>query len=272
MKNISASLVLYQTSKSDVLRLLNSVSNIENLAEFFIVDNSPLPTKINDFLKKNSLVTYHHSKKNLGYGAGHNIALKQSLNKNYKFHLIINPDIYFEPKLINEMIDFLNSNKNVGQLMPKILNVDGSVQRLAKLLPSPFDLFVRGFFPNNYFLYSRNRFILKSYLYDRLLEVPYLSGCFMCLRMKSIKDIGIFDERYFMYPEDIDLTRRMHKKYKTIVYPFISVIHRHEKASSKSLKMKFVHIFNMIKYFNKWGWFIDSDRYYFNKKTLKQLE
>lgn len=93
----------------------------------------------------------------------------------------------------------------------------------------------------------------------------------MFLRIEALKKVGVFDERFFMYPEDIDLTRRIHMINKTVVNPFFSVIHRHEKASYKSLKMKIIHITNIIRYFNKWGWFFDKLRTETNKRILKQF-
>lgn len=79
-------------------------------------------------------------------------------------------------------------------------------------------------------------------------------------RMGAIYDCGKFDERFFMYPEDIDLCRRIHRKYKTLYVPSPIVVHHHRKASYKSTRMLWVHIINMIKYFNKWGWWIDRER------------
>jgi GT2 family glycosyltransferase len=75
-----------------------------------------------------------------------------------------------------------------------------------------------------------------------------------------------------MYPEDIDLTRRIHQYYKTMFYPYVSIIHEHGQGSYKSLKLLWIHISNMVKYFNKWGWFFDVDRKRINKKVLSQLK
>ena len=63
------------------------------------------------------------------------------------------------------------------------------------------------------------------------MNVPYLQGSFMFLRTKALKEVGLFYERFFMYPEDIDITRRMHKKYKTIFYPEVSIHHEHAKTT-----------------------------------------
>ena len=83
--------------------------------------------------------------------------------------------------------------------------------------------------------------------------------------------MGLFDQRYFMYLEDYDLVRRIHKVSKTIFYPYVSVLHGHEKGSYKSVKLLFIHMKSAVKYFNKWGWFYDKERTTFNKATLERL-
>ena len=94
----------------------------------------------------------------------------------------------------------------------------------------------------------------------------------MFLRVSALKSIGIFDERFFMYPEDIDLTRRLASRYDTVFFPDVSVTHLHGSASHKSLKMLLIHAHNMIKYFNKWGWFFDQERNSLNRKALSMIE
>lgn len=93
----------------------------------------------------------------------------------------------------------------------------------------------------------------------------------MFFRLSAFDKVGLFDERYFMYPEDIDITRRMHKYYRTMYWPKVSVVHAHRAASYKSKKMLKIHMENMVKYFNKWGWFFDKERSEWNKKLLKEL-
>ena len=156
--------------------------------------------------------------------------------------------------------------------MPKIIYPNGEIQFLCKLLPTPIDLFLRRFVPSSFAKNSIAFNQLEFTGYSRIMEVPYLSGCFMFLRLESLKDVGLFDERYFMYPEDIDLTRRINEKYKTMFYPKAEVIHNHAKESYKSLKMLRIHTVNMIKYFNKWGWLFDKKREITNKRILKQFK
>ena len=80
----------------------------------------------------------------------------------------------------------------------------------------------------------------------------------MFIRSEALKAEGLFDERFFMYPEDIDLTRRIHRHWKTLYYPACEIVHDHRAESYKSLRMTKIHIINMMRYFNKWGWWVDG--------------
>jgi hypothetical protein len=103
------------------------------------------------------------------------------------------------------------------------------------------------------------------------MDVPYLSGCFMALRVEALRKIGLFDERFFMYPEDIDLTRRMAECYRTTYFPKVRVVHDHARESYRNYRMLWVHIKNMIIYFNKWGWIYDQSRQKINSRTGRNI-
>jgi GT2 family glycosyltransferase len=156
--------------------------------------------------------------------------------------------------------------------MPKVYYPDGEIQYLCKLLPTPFDLIFRRFLPNSWTKKQTEKFELRNSGYNKILDVPYLSGCFMLLRTDALKEVGLFDERFFMYPEDIDLTRRINRKFRTVFYPEVSIVHHHARSSYLNLKMLWIHTTNMIRYFNKWGWFFDRERKIINKKTLNQFK
>ena len=94
----------------------------------------------------------------------------------------------------------------------------------------------------------------------------------MFLRTDALRSQGLFDERFFMYGEDIDLSRRIHAAYRTIFYPKVSIIHKHEAASYHNYKMLLIHMLNVSRYFNKWGWFFDSQRQKINNETLAKLK
>ncbi len=268
---LTASIVLYKPDKK-VLNAINSFINVHSLNVFlYLIDNSPA----NDFEKSNrellqkTNVEYVFAGKNLGYGAGHNIAIKKVIDK-AQYHLVLNPDVSFDENVLKELYDYMEADKEIGQVIPKVLYPNGETQYVCKLIPTPFNLFSR-LLPGSLFKGYNENFELRFSGYNKIMNVPYLSGCFMFLRCSALKEVGLFDEQFFMYPEDIDLTRRMHRKYKTIFYPYVSIFHEHTKSSFKSSRMFAIHMFNIVKYFNKWGWFCDTERRSTNKIVLQQL-
>jgi len=265
---LNTSIVLYNHSVIEIESLIKSLRQSKHVDEVFLIDNSPVQNP--DFEKLSA--TYIFNNKNLGYGAAHNIAIRKTIDQDIPYHLVVNPDIEFETSMLVEMLNFMNQQTNVGLLMPKVLYPNGDTQFLCKLLPTPYDLLIRRFIPARLTKKRTSYFELRDSGYNRIMDVPYLSGCFMLLRTQTLKEVGLFDEQFFMYPEDIDLTRRIHQKYRTVFYPHVSIIHHHTQASYRNVKPLLIHIRNLIKYFNKWGWFIDAERKKVNRETLNQLK
>ena len=224
---LNASIVLYNHSLSEIKPLVEILRKSVLVSAIFLIDNSPKAHPNFETLE----ATYHFTGKNLGYGAAHNIAIRQTIEQNIPYHLVINPDITFEPEILSVIEQFMNNNSTIGQLMPKVFYPNGEIQYLCKLLPTPFDLIFRRFLPESWTKRRREKFELRASGYNRIMDVPYLSGSFMFLRTEAIKQVGLFDERFFMYPEDIDLTRRIHQKFRTVFYPEVSVIHCHAQES-----------------------------------------
>ena len=267
-KNITCSIVIFKPNIQQYNNLINLINN-SIISRTLIIDHSPTPSVTQNLPPK---FEYIHNPLNPGYGAGHNMAIRRVLNTS-KYHFVLNPDIYFNPDDLKILIDYMENNPDVGQLMPKVTYPNGELQYLCKLLPTPYDLLVRRFIPIKKIRDLNDiRFELRFSGYDKIMNVPYLSGCFMLLRVSALKEVGLFDERYFMYPEDIDLTRRIHSKYKTIFYPNVTIIHDHARSSYKNKKMLIIHIKNIIKYFNKWGWFYDSERKKVNAQCIKEIK
>ena len=264
---VNASIVLYNHTPAEITPLVDTLRISGIVSEIFLIDNSP--TENSDF--RTIGATYQFTGKNQGYGSAHNIAIRQTLEQDLPYHLVINPDISFEPSILPDIEEFMNNNSDIGLLMPKIFYPTGEIQYLCKLIPTPFDLIFRRFLPKRWTRKRTEKFELRSSGYNRVLNVPYLSGCFMFLRTEAIRKAGMFDERFFMYPEDIDLTRRIHRQYRTVFYPNLSIVHHHAHSSYTSTRMLFIHIINMIKYFNKWGWVFDRERRKVNREILKQL-
>jgi GT2 family glycosyltransferase len=267
---ISASIVLYNSDVKELEKVIKSYAPTKNKL-LYLIDNSSNQANVSSIINGNSSIYYHFSRENKGYGAGHNIAIRMAMETCAKYHVVLNPDLEFEPYIINKIAEFMDTDDSIAQVMPRVLNQHGELQYLCKLLPTPIDLFLKRFLLGR----SLQRFFIRRKLkyadYDKQMKIPFLSGCFMFFRTSAFNTIGLFDERFFMYAEDIDITRRMHKVYKTVYYPEVSIVHIHRAESYKSWKMLKIHIISIIKYFNKWGWFFDRERRIVNANVLKVL-
>ena len=263
---INLSIVLFNHTLSEIASLVENLRKSTITSQVFIIDNSPIENP--DFKKLN--VNYHFTGKNIGYGSAHNIAIRKTIEQGIPYHLVINPDISFDPSILNKIEEFMNNNSDIGLLMPKVLYPTGEIQYLCKLIPTPFDLIFRRFLPKSWTQKRTKMFELRESGYNHIMDVPYLSGCFMFLRTEALQRVGLFDERFFMYPEDIDLTRRIHRQYRTVFYPEVTIIHHHAQSSYLDTRMLLIHIKNMIRYFNKWGWLFDKERGKVNKEIINQ--
>lgn len=269
LAKISFSLVIYNHSYESIQELVQTVLDFESTYCLFLIDNSP-KDRISAQLPSHSHLKYIFNNKNLGYGKAHNVAIKKILNTT-DYHLVLNPDIVFEGKALHQMLTFLDAHPNIGLLMPKVLYGNGEIQYLCKLFPTPFDLIMRRFIPNffkNKLQFRLNQYELKHKDYSAQMEVPNLSGCFMLLRVEVLKIVGLFDEQFFMYLEDTDLSRRINMQFQTIYYPEVSIVHQYEKGSYKSFKLLKYHIVSAFRYFNKYGWFFDTVRTTINKRLV----
>lgn len=257
---------------SDIEGLLNSL-NESGIDLLFIIDNSPLNSIEEEIRKHYSHFEYIHQSDNPGFGAAHNVGLKKAIALGSNYHFVINPDVLLESQTIGQMVDFMDSNPSIGMAMPQILNTDESIQFLPKLLPSPFSI-IKRILNRRFKLFTSfiEKYELRNISPNIMYDTPVISGCFTLLRISSLKEVGLYDDRFFMYLEDWDLSRRMNAKYRTVYFPGASVIHGYESGSNKNFGLFKVHMRSYILYFRKWGWLFDEKRIAVNRKTLNQFK
>lgn len=267
-RNLNVSIVRYEQSFDLIALLISLLKQSSVVHTIYLIDNS----QVEDIRFHSLSVEYIKNKHNIGFGRAHNIAIQRSINDDIAYHAVINPDVTFEPKILFRIIKLMQNNPKIGALMPKILYPNGDLQYLCKLLPAPLDLISKRFFPEEWSKKRIDKFQLKHFDYNKTLNVPYLSGCFLILKIEALQKVGLFDERFFLYPEDIDLSRRIHEHYDTVFYPEVNITHAHEQGSYKKLYLLVIHIVNMIRYFNKWGWILDQQRKQINSQTLSLID
>ena len=278
MYDFTACIVTYNTNLEDLTQIISCFQKTKLKFKLWISDNSEedtLRSFINNF--SDDRIEYIFNNSNNGFGSGHNIVLKKLMDDNFKekaeFHIILNADIIFEENTIEKMIDYMRKNPEIGQIGPKIYESSGEVNKSCRLLPTPLNLIFRRFFPIKSIVDKMDyNYEMRWCDYNSIMEVPILSGCLMFIRTDILKNVGMFDTRYFMYMEDYDLCRRIGQKYKVIFYPEVKIIHKHGKASYKTRKMMIAHINSAIKYFNKWGWFFDKERKTRNRECIKRYK
>ncbi|NQY43658.1 MAG: glycosyltransferase, partial [Legionellales bacterium] len=223
---------------------------------------------IDELLKKYNNIDYISSDINLGYGSGHNIAIEKYQDKT-KYHVILNPDIYFDKNTIPQLFTEMEKNASVGLASTKIYYPNKKQQFVHKILPNPFDVAIRllinqDFLPRfqlpKLFKKRMEKYELQNLDHSKNIICPVVSGCFMFFRNSLLKEIQGFDENFFMYFEDVDISRRAFKILKNVIFNNLIVYHIWDRGSYRDKTLLRYHIVSAFKYFNKWGWVFDFER------------
>src|SRR5258706_11156145 len=161
--DFTISVVLYQNEVDEIRSLIDCIAQTKLRYKLYLIDNSPANDLEIFSTEKNT--EYIFNKKNVGFGHAQNIAIEKAIDKS-SYHLILNPDISFEAGTLEKIFSFMQSNKDVGQLMPKVFYPNGNVQKLCKLLPHPMDLIGRRFLGNSKLIKRRNdQYELSNFTY-----------------------------------------------------------------------------------------------------------
>jgi GT2 family glycosyltransferase len=264
---LSMSVVIYKSDTDDLKELISSYSNAIRLATekgfiknaiFYIVDNCPDNSQklfIDNLCQKYN-INYHYivSQINGGYGYGHNQAI--CLAKSC-YHIICNPDIKFYPDTLVNALDFFAKNKKTVLLTPAVFGQDGERHYLCKQNPKLFHLFLRRFcsdkLKKSLFNQYLERYEFRDHSYEDVIKnIPFCTGAWMFFRTNILQQLRGFDEQFFMYMEDADLSRRALTIGETVYAPSVKVIHRWERGSYKNKFLRNTAIKSALKYWLKW--------------------
>lgn len=249
MAELSVSVVTYN-NRSEIGRLLKSVTEYTKSVEYEItvIDNASQDGTV-EYIRENfPTVKIIETGENRGFGFAHN----KMLGENSTFHAVLNPDIELKSDALGELTEYLKSNEDVALVTPKILNPDGTEQYLPKRRPT-LKYMVLGRLSRYLKIFRpiRDEYTMKNAVADKPMQIEFCTGCFMVMRTELFKKVGGFDERFFMYLEDVDLTERLSDYGKIVFYPNACAVHNWEGGSSKNPKLMKIHISSMFKYFKK---------------------
>lgn len=263
------SFVLYRTPPAEIAAAVAQVLASPGRHHVVLVDNSVPPLDLDRFASPD--VTIIRAGGNIGYGPGHNLALRRFAGQ-ARYHFVLNSDLAFGPQAIPDLIAFMDANPGVGLAMPLVRYPDGRLQHLCRILPRPVDVLARAALPGHRWTRALNRrYEARDWAYDEALSFPFLSGCFMVLRPQVLEQVGLFDERFFLFAEDLDLSRRIHRVADTVLCPNVSVVHEYRTQTARSWARLAYQLRSFAQYFNKYGWLRDSERTAMNRRALDRV-
>jgi GT2 family glycosyltransferase len=221
--------------------VLNSSKKIKS--EIFVVDNNSVDGSCMMIKEKFPRVKLIENKKNLGFARANNQAIKKATGK---YILILNPDTVVEEDTFEKCIKFMESNKDAGSLGVKMIDGKGRyLPESKRSLPTPEVAFYKIFGLSSLFSKSRRfgQYHLGYLDKEQIHEVDVLPGAFILVRKKLLLDIGLLDENFFMYGEDIDLSYRIKQAgYKNYYFPETTIIH-YKGESTKKGSINYVVLF-----------------------------
>lgn len=238
MKKIFISIINYNGA-ANTLECLRSLVNLSIKGfslHVVVVDNAskePFTLPQKEFSRLSCTVI--HNKTNLGFSGGHNTSIQFALKHLVDYVMILNNDTLVDEKLVLELLKVAESDKGIGVLGPKIYFSKGfefHKDRYAKEDLGKVIWYAGGIMDwNNVLGFHRGVDEIDNGQYDKLEETEFVSGCCMLIRREILQKIGRFDERYFLYYEDIDFNTRVKKADFKILYVPSAVLW-HKNAAS----------------------------------------
>lgn len=258
MYDLSICIVVYN-NYADVKSAITSIEKYTTSTiskRIYIVDNGVSVSsciEVNNFKKFiNNMkdVVYIDLASNVGFGKGHNQVLNV-IESDY--HAIVNPDILLCEDTFFKIIQWMDSNRDIGMTIPLLTDEEGKMQNVYRRELTVFDMFNRMILKSA-FKQRAQKHIMQDMDYTKPFQVPFGQGSFLVIRSELFKELGGFDEGFFMYCEDADLCKRVNQVSKLMYYPETKVIHKWEKGSHKNKILFKYHVESMKYYFSKWGW------------------
>lgn len=256
--DITAIIVTHKSPLGGVRKAVESFLATPLDVHLIIVDNASGAEYFSELQTlANERVTVLSSGENRGFGAGNNYGLLRAPHCRYL--LFMNPDVVVHEGTLETLYAYMESHPDVGLATPKVFYESGELQPLNKRDPRVLDLLLRRFMPPFLQEWPPIRRRMEHYMmmdvgYEKECEVEFVTGCFMFFRKSILDRIGGFDDRFFMYLEDADISRRTREIARAVYHPAATITHSWRRGSHKSIRLMLVMCHSILVYFTKWGW------------------
>jgi GT2 family glycosyltransferase len=222
--------------------------------EILVVDNASTDTSAQMVRKQFPQVNLFENEVNVGFARANNQAVRQSSGR---YLLLLNPDTEVKPHMLEQLVNFMEAHAQAGAAGPCLLNPDGSMQMWSLPVPTPtlFREFWRLFHLDVIWSYSAYR--TARWSLDQPQKVDTLLGACLLLRRTALDQIGLLDENYFIFSEEVDLCYRLQKANWHIYWlPQVQIVHYGGQSTKQIPTEMFVHLYESKVIFMRkhYGW------------------
>lgn len=249
-------LVAYHPSAREVAQLQACLSSLSASVGYAVVVNEHRPGEAVEQLA-GAADAFLLNRDNPGYGRAVN-RLVDHLGSLPAYIGVLNTDLTWANGSFEQLLTWLQAHPEVSLAVPQILDASGRPQQLCKRHPTMLGLFSRRFLPEwlkpGWLKRYDRWYVMADQDHTRVFDVPYLSGCCMLMRSDAFRRVGGFDERYFLYLEDADLTRSVAREGRCVHLPVATVTHGWGRGNYRDLRLMAVNLASAWAYFRKWGW------------------
>lgn len=250
--------VAYHPGEAEVTRLQACLVGLPDDVGYAVIANDHRPGEAVDVLREGAAL-FVSSPSNAGYGRAINHVVRSLADRGElpEFLGALNTDLAWEQGTFETLLNWLVAHPDVALAVPQLLDTEGRPQYLCKQHPTFLGLFSRRFIPERFkprWLRRYDRwYVMDGHDYSQVLDVPYLSGCCMLMRSSAFLAVEGFEESFFLYLEDADLTRRMARLGRTVHLPEAAVTHHWGRGNHRSKRLTLVNFHSAWIYFRKWG-------------------
>lgn len=253
MKKVIGSIVVFNPNLEILNTTITSFLASSPESQVYIWDNSE-EDRISDVLLKTYAGKLHYKKSpgNYGYGRGHNEVFK-GLKEPFDYFCILNPDLEIPKETIPNLVNYLETHPNLGLASCLIKGTDGAIHEVHKLLPSFWDYVLSLSMRIINIPQKPQQLVTLKAQSGHPFSLPILSGCFMFFTKEHYQDLSGFDDTFFLYFEDYDISLRSYLKNKSVILHDTYVIHHWARESRRNWRLFWIHLKSGILFYKKWG-------------------